>query len=261
VHGLYKASYFEHGGKRKSRLRAYYVTSLDTLPQKPGGNTKWYRYIVSTVPKPTNTRHNPTVKRSVCVELVPAKTKTTTRLTAYYVTSPDTLSQKPGGNTKWYRDMGIKVPKPTNTRQNPTVKRSVRVELVPAKMKTTNESSAPAWKRKRQNDDDIQQTKNANYLHPEPAEPEQAEPPSVIVVNPPNVTAEAILTQSWWDTVVPISYFDAIDGQVSSKVAVLERITRLQRGYTTATGWKLAVIDDFDQQDLSVGGMRLFISN
>jgi hypothetical protein len=29
----------------------------------------------------------------------------------------------------------------------------------------------------------------------------------------------------------------------------VEIIARLQRGYTTATGWKL-VIDDYDQQDL-----------
>jgi hypothetical protein len=65
VHGLYKATYFEHGGKRKSRLTAYYVTSLDTLPQKPGGKMKWYRDIVSTVPKTTNTRQDPTVKPSV----------------------------------------------------------------------------------------------------------------------------------------------------------------------------------------------------
>ena len=66
VHGLFKAFYYEHGGKRKStRVTSYYVTSPNTLPQKPGGNTKWYRDIVSTVPKPTNTRQNPTVKRSV----------------------------------------------------------------------------------------------------------------------------------------------------------------------------------------------------
>jgi hypothetical protein len=77
VHGLYKATYFAHGGKGKSRLTAYYVTSPNTLPQKPGGNKKWYRDMVSAVPKPTNTRQNPTVKRSIPVELVPTKTKTT----------------------------------------------------------------------------------------------------------------------------------------------------------------------------------------
>jgi hypothetical protein len=48
VHGLYKTTYFEHGGKRKYRLTAYYyVTSPDTLPQKPGGNTKWYRLVLA----------------------------------------------------------------------------------------------------------------------------------------------------------------------------------------------------------------------
>jgi hypothetical protein len=108
VHGrLYKATDFDHGGKRKSRLTAYYVTSPDTLPQKPGGNTKWYRDMVT----------------------------------------------------------GSTVPKPTNTRQNHTVKQSLPVELVPTKK--------PTWKRRRQNnDDDIQPTKNDNQLHPEPAEPE-----------------------------------------------------------------------------------------
>jgi hypothetical protein len=86
-----------------------------------------------------------------------------------------------------------------------------------------------------------------------PVEPEQAETPSsavlVEVVNPPNATAKAILTQSWWDTGDAICYFGAIDGEVSPKAAIVERIARLQRGYIAATGWKL-VIDDFDQQEL-----------
>jgi hypothetical protein len=65
------------------------------------------------------------------------KVKKTSRLTAYYVTTPTSLPQKPGGNTKCYKDMVSTVPKPTNTRQNPTVKRSIPVELVLAKAKTT----------------------------------------------------------------------------------------------------------------------------
>jgi hypothetical protein len=91
-----------------------------------------------------------------------------------------------------------------------------------------------------------------NQPHPKPVEPEQAETPLsvvVVVVNPQDATAEAILTQSWWDTGDVICYFGAIDGEVSPKAAVVERIARLQRGYTTATGWKL-VIDDFEQQEL-----------
>jgi hypothetical protein len=68
--------------RKSSRLRAYYVTTPNTLPQKPGGNIKWYKYMVSTIPKPTNTRQNPTVKGSVPVELVPAKRKTTNALPA-----------------------------------------------------------------------------------------------------------------------------------------------------------------------------------
>jgi hypothetical protein len=111
-------------------------------------------------------------------------------------------------------------------------------------------SRRPTRKRRRPNDDDIQPTKNDNRLHPDPAESEQAKLPSVlVVVNTPNVTAEAILTQSWWDIRDAIYYFGAIDGEVSPKAAIVERIARLQRGYTTATGRKL-VIDDFDKQDL-----------
>jgi hypothetical protein len=75
----------------------------------------------------------------------------------------------------------------------------------------------------KKNNDDIQPTKNDNQLHPEPAEPEQAEPSlSVLVVNPPNITAEAtILTQSWWDTGDVTCYFGAIDGEVSPKAVFL----------------------------------------
>ena len=128
------------------------------------------------------------------------------------------------------------VPKPTNTRQNPTVKPNIPVELVPTKTKATNELSAPTRKRRRQNDNDVQPTKNDNQLHPGPAEPGQAEPPSVVVVNLSNVSAEATLTQSWWDTGDVICYFGAIDGEVSPKAVIVE-IARLQRGYTTGAGW------------------------
>jgi hypothetical protein len=38
--------------------------------------------MVRTVPKPTNTRHNSTVKWSVPVKFVPTKTKTTDKLLA-----------------------------------------------------------------------------------------------------------------------------------------------------------------------------------
>jgi hypothetical protein len=79
-----------------------------------------------------------------------------------------------------------------------------------------------------------------------------AESASVVVLavnDRPNVNADAILTQSWWDTGDAIRYFGAIDGEVSPMEAVVGRIARLQRGYTTVTGWKL-VIDDFDQQEL-----------
>jgi hypothetical protein len=107
--------------------------------------------------------------------------------------------------------------------------------------------SAPTLRRRRRKDDAIQPTKNDNQPHPKPVEPEQAEPsPAVVVMNPPNATAKAILTQSRWDTGDAIRYFCAIYGELSPKVDVVERVARLQRGYTTATGWKL-VIDDYDQ--------------
>jgi hypothetical protein len=91
---------------------------------------------------------------------------------------------------------------------------------------------------------------NGNQPNPEPElDAEQAEL-SVVVVNPPNAcAAQAILNQSW-DTGDVICYFSTIDSEVFPKKAVVERITRLQRGQTTATGWRLVIIDDFGQQDL-----------
>jgi hypothetical protein len=176
LNGVYKATYNERVGKKKSRLTAYYVTTPNTLPQKPGGNTKWFRDIVSTVQKLPNTRHNPT-KRSVPVE-----------------------------------------PVPTN-------------------------KTLPAPTRKRRRVNEQEQTNDT---------PEQAEvdpnPIAQVEANP-NPIAQAILNQSWWDAGDAIRYFGSMDGDVSPKEAVEERILKLKRGYATSTGWKLA-IDDFDQQDL-----------
>jgi hypothetical protein len=149
------------------------------------------------------------------------------------------LPQKPGGNTKWYRHVVSQGPKSQNQ-----AKRSVEQ---PAPIKRI--LSAPTRKKRRVNDNDTEQTDGI----PEQAgdTPEQAgDTPEQTEANPnPNPIAQAILDQSWWDTGDAIRYFGAIDGEVSPKEAVKERIAQLQRGYTTATGWKL-VIDDFDQQDL-----------
>jgi hypothetical protein len=67
VNGVYKAQYFPsaEGTKKTTRVTAYYVTSSMKLPQKPGGNTKWFRNIVSTIPEPVSTIPEPTPKRSV----------------------------------------------------------------------------------------------------------------------------------------------------------------------------------------------------
>jgi hypothetical protein len=84
--------------------------------------------------------------------------------------------------------------------------------LIPAKTKTTNESLAPIRKRRRQNDDDIQPTKNVNQFHPKQPAAEPASVEVLVVNDPPNLTANAILTQSWWDTGDAICYFSAIPG-------------------------------------------------
>ncbi len=175
------------------------------------------------------------VSTKLCITKESGKKKS--RLTAYYVTTPNTLPQKPGGNTKWFRDIASTVPKHPSTRLNPTIKRSVPVELVP----TNTILSAPTRKRRRVNEQE--QTNDT---------PEQTEvdpnPIAQVEANP-NPIAQAILNQSWWDTGDAIRYFGAMDGDVSPKEAVEERILKLKRGYATSTWWKLA-IDDFDQQDL-----------
>jgi hypothetical protein len=47
-----------------------------------------------------------------------------------------------------------------------------------------------------------------------------------------------------------IRYFGAVDGEGSPKVAVENRIEKLQKGYASSTGWTLVLDDFFDQQDL-----------
>jgi hypothetical protein len=64
-----------------------------------------------------------------------------------------------------------------------------------------------------------------------------------------NPIAQAIMNQSWWDIGDAILYVGTIHGEVSPKEEVVERIAKLQKGYTSATRWKL-VIDNYDQQDL-----------
>jgi hypothetical protein len=59
------------------------------------------------------------------------------------------------------------------------------------------------------------------------------------------------LNQSWWDTGNAIQYFGTIDGEVSPNKAVVERIVKLQDGYTAAAGWKFD-INDNDQHDLGL---------
>jgi hypothetical protein len=67
VHGACKSRFHESvdGGESKTvQITACYVTSSMKLPQKPGGNAKWFRNIESEVPKPVSTIHEPKPKRS-----------------------------------------------------------------------------------------------------------------------------------------------------------------------------------------------------
>ena len=66
LHGVYKASFKEQIGSKRRMLTAYYITSIKSLPQKPGGTAKWYNQIVSSAPQVMNTRQAP-VKRLVPV--------------------------------------------------------------------------------------------------------------------------------------------------------------------------------------------------
>jgi hypothetical protein len=163
-------------------------------------------------------------------------------MTAYNLTSPNKLPQKPGGNTKWFRYIVSTVLKPTRTtRQNPTAKRSVPVLSLPTKRKELT----PTRKKRRGNNNVMEPIQNDSHY------PEAEAIPDTVTEVEANLDpiAQTILNQSWWDTGNAIRYFGAIDGEVSPTEAVENCITRLQRGHASATGWKL-VIDDFDQQEL-----------
>mgnify|MGYP000650717586 FL=1 len=60
IHGVYKSSFKEQVGERRTMITAYYITNPKLLPQKPGGNAKWYDRIVSSAPEPMTARQ-PTV--------------------------------------------------------------------------------------------------------------------------------------------------------------------------------------------------------
>jgi hypothetical protein len=68
IHGVFKAQFkTETTDKRRVMLTAYYVTSPNSLPQKPGGNKKWPKKIVSSAPEPPLSTRQTTVKRSIPV--------------------------------------------------------------------------------------------------------------------------------------------------------------------------------------------------
>jgi hypothetical protein len=110
--------------------------------------------------------------------------------------------------------------------------------------------SAPSQKRRRGNNDAMQPVESPTIPSSTNREAvATAETRVRVQPNPTPITTQAVLDQSWWDTGDAIRYFGAIDGGVSPREAVQNRIEKLQRGYTTATGWKLD-IDDLDQQEL-----------
>jgi hypothetical protein len=173
------------------------------------------------------------------------------RFTACYVTTPHTWPQKPGGNTKWFRNIVKPVPAQMITRQNPTEREAIDFLPVGTGVPGTEQDSAPTAKSRRLCNTSIQNENPgpSNNLDAETteataetrvrADPNTTDP----IVNP---IAEAIANQSLWDTGDAIQYFGAVDGAVSPKEAVETRIEKLQKGYISSTGWTL-VLDDFDQ--------------
>jgi hypothetical protein len=156
------------------------------------------------------------------------------RLTACHVTSPMEFAQKPGGNTKWFRNIVSAVPtQPSQTKsttQNP--KRSV-----PVGSKPTKRNFEPVQTRKKR----IVENKNNSAEEEEALNNPEAEAEAGADANPgPDPTAQAMLDQSsWWDTGDATGYFGAIDDEVSPKEAVEKRIVKLKKGHANATGWKL----------------------
>jgi hypothetical protein len=62
LNGVCKATHNERVGKKKSGLTACYVATPNALPQKPGGNAKWFGDIVSAVQKLPNTCSRPVLQ-------------------------------------------------------------------------------------------------------------------------------------------------------------------------------------------------------
>ena len=135
-------------------------------------------------------------------------------LRAHYITSPKLLSQKPGGNAKWYNQIVSSAPQPLmNTWQQP-VKRSEPVVVGP--MPTS--ILAPIQKRRRQNNImtmirlRIAKIPMQHWMRTKHQPKSRAEKQA----NLPKPRAQAILNQSWWDTGDAIQDFGVREGEVSA---------------------------------------------
>jgi hypothetical protein len=173
------------------------------------------------------------------------------RLTAYYVTASNKIPQKPGGNTKWYRDIVSRVEPTRSTRQHP--KRSVPIGSAP----TQRTESAPKRKKREENINGSQPFQNDNHHSPFQNDNHHSPSNSPVALTELEAQveanldpiAQAIIDQSWWDTGDAVRYFGALDGELAAKETVEKRIEQLKKGYSNATGWK-RTIDDFDHQEL-----------
>ena len=157
--------------------------------------------------------------------------KVTTRVTAYYITTPGKLPIVPGGSTKWYETAVSDAPKPRNTRNEPNMAK----RFLPVLNRVPTDT-APDPKRSRRS--------TSIPTSSIPAVEEAA----------PGTVSAAILGQTYWESPEAMKLFGVVVGkgeEMSQDVLVDidSRLERLTYGVSNPMGWKM-LLDDFDQKDL-----------
>ena len=161
-------------------------------------------------------------------------------VTGYYITSPNALPAKPGGNQKWYSNM-VSIISTTceNTRTRQPLKRDVPDTSLAL------HDLAPVMERRSKRNclGRYQCTHPVSPDHQEVLEVEDA-----TNVPPPN--APAFVMPTYWDSPEAKKLFGILNSDVEDlQEMILDRINRLQQCYHTSDGWK-TTLDDLDSQNV-----------
>ena len=188
------------------------------------------------------------------------KKKGSSTITGYYITKPNTLPTKPGGNEKWYSDTELVSGIEGVTGQITTRRISAGKRNLPDAPPLHQHQAM--GERRRRTGDGCYTTILPPSNDPAPAmgEPVTTDDGSADSDTGNESDDEANLPlsrrlqlETWWDSPEAYRLFKEVaqnpDDTRSLQDIVEERMVRFQMGHTSAQEWKL-LVDDFDNQSL-----------